>query len=801
MDRLAHDVRIALRGFRRTPAFAATAVVILAIGIGMAVAMSTVFQAVLLRRLPVRDEDRLAVMWTTTTGNVEYASALSDLDQVKRHSSTIVEIAGFSHYGSSGYPLLDGDRTLTLNRTLVTGNFFDVLGARAVVGRLLRPDDDQAGASQVIVISYAAWRREFAGDTAVVGRQLIDAFSRVRITVVGIAPPGLDYPAGADYWAPRWSFPGYDAFDAVAWLAPRATVAAARAEFFDRLKRLHPEHHLVGATAQTFREAVLGDLRPILVVVMAAVVMLLTIACVNVGNLLLMRGATRTREFAIRRALGASRANIVGQLLTESALLAAAGGLLGALAAGGLVRMFVAVAPRGLPRTDTITVNGTFQWIAIGVTAVAALVFGLLPALAIARGDPGSRSQLGTRAGSETKARRQLRRSLVGGQVALAVVMLAGAGLLVRSLGRLQRLDLGYRAGHLSVLNLACDAQACPTQAKYFALAEAVAARWSAAPGVESTTPILIPPFYGDNVWAWKFSAEGMTAAQAEGEPRIPVEVGGKDFFRTMGITLLRGRGFEDGDREGAPLVVVVSQSVAHHFWPNEDPIGKHVRAAVQGSSIQGGSEWRTVVGVVNDTRFRNLREASGTIYLPWRQSIWQGLFAVRTSAGLGSVLPALRQAAREIGPTVSIWQAETMDDLLAAPLAEPRLSALLVSAFGLVSLLLAAIGLYGVMASAVRDDMREIGVRLVLGASPERIRRDVLRRALGIASVGVLAGLVCALGASRLLTSLLFEVSATDPVALVGACGLLLVVAAAAAFVPARWATRVDPAQVMRAD
>lgn len=801
LDAFGQDLRVALRGFRRTPTFAVTAVLVLTIGIGMASAMSTVFDAVLLRRLPVRDEDRLAVLWTSTVGNVEYASSPEDIEELKKDSRTAIDFAGFGHYGSAGYPLTDADRVLTMSRTPVTGNFFDVLGAKAALGRLLRPDDDHTNAPQVIVLSYDAWRREFAGDSSVVGRQLADAYTRAPVTVVGVASPGFAYPVGVEYWTTLSSASGYNQLDIVARLAPGATIVAARAEVFDKFSRLHPEHHLVGAAGLSLRDAILGDVRPVLIVVMVAVALLLTIACVNVGNLLLMRGAGRTREFSIRRALGARPRDIVRQLLVESALLAAVGGALGVLAASALVRILVLLAPSGLPRTDTIGIHGPPLAIAIGVTGLTALLFGVFPALSAGRGDDRARLELRNRSSSESRPRRQLRRTLVGVQVALAIVTLAAAGLLVRSLGRLQELRLGYTASHLSVLDIACSVQACSPRAKFIATGEAISSKWRAVAGVETTSPILAQPFFGNNVWAWGFTVEGMTPTQAEIEPRIPVEMGGKDFFRTMGIPLVRGRGFEDADREDAPLVVVVSEAVAHHFWPNDDPIGKRIRTPVSKSFIPGGNEWRTVVGVVNDTHFRNLRETSPMIYLPWRQGYWQGVFAVRTTADLGSVLPILRREVRAVDPSISVWNASTMDDLLAAPLATPRLSALLVGAFGLVSLLLAAIGLYGVMTSAVREETRDIGVRLALGASPGRIRREVLTRSLSVTSGGMLAGLVCALAASRLLTGLLFEVSPADPLALLGASGLLLAVAGAAAYLPARWATKVDPVQALRAD
>jgi predicted permease len=331
--------------------------------------------------------------------------------------------------------------------------------------------------------------------------------------------------------------------------------------------------------------------------------------------------------------------------------------------------------------------------------------------------------------------------------------------------------------------------------AKRSAFLDALFARVTAIPGVRAVTPVLIPPFLGPNFWTGVWQVDWQSRADAEKNPSLPEEEGGPDYFRTFDIPIVRGRSFLETDRENSPKVVVISESAAHRYWPGQDPIGKRMR-------YDSDSEpWRTVVGVAGESHFRSLREAVPMVYLPWRQAIWQGYIAIRTTTNLGTVLPGIRRAIGEADPRVTLWLARTMDDYVGEQLVQPRLSALLLSAFGLVALLLAAIGLYGVMASAVSDQTREIGVRMALGATPDRLRRDVLGRALTVAGAGTVVGLGCAIATSKLIASLLYQVSPTDPITLVGACATLLAIALLAAYIPARRATRIEPARALRAE
>ena len=795
-----NDLRVALRALRRSPTFTATAVLILGLGIGMAVAMFTVADTVLLRPLPVRDQERIVLPRIVDPRGVDLMVAPTELDELRRESHTMSAIAGEAHQGAFGFVLLDGDRSLVLRAAWVTGNFFDVLGARPALGRLFRSEDESLTEPSVLVVSYDTWQRRFAGDSAVLGRQLTNPYTRRRYTIVGVAPAGLAYPAGAEYWSPLVYGGG---LDVVARLAPTATPAAARAEFLSTMREMYRKQHardrevVAGARIRTFSQAVLGDVRPVLQVLTAAVALLLVLACVNVGSLVLLRVATRTHELAVRRSLGATARDIARLLLIETGTLAIVGGSLGFFMAVALLRMLVALEPAGLPRTDLIRLGNAPLAAAVGVTLLAVVLVGVLPALAAAQTSLASPLRIDARSGSDTRARKRVRRWFVAVQVALAVVVLAGAGLLARSLDRLLRIDLGYRADRLSLLWLTVPVSRADAEAKFGALLDRIPPALRALPGVTAITPVEAQPFFGPQIFNAPWEVEGRSSSEASENPRIPIEAGGPEYFRTLEIPLLRGRGFLDTDRENAPNVAVVSEAAARLLQLGADPIGQRIRMA---SDTSAGA-WRTVVGIAGDIHFRSLREATPTIYLPSRQYFSQGLFAVRTIGPLGGLLPAMRRAVHDADPEADIVRTETMEDLLADQRALPRLSTQLMSGFGLVAMLLAAVGLYGLMASVVREQTREIGVRMALGATPGRLRRDVLGAALSLTSVGAGVGLVVALLSSRLLTALLFQVSPTDPIALAGACVVLLGVGVGAAFLPACRAMRTDPAQALRVE
>lgn len=805
-ERMAHweqHVRLALRGVRRAPAFAASVVGILALGIGMAVAMATVFDAVLRRPLPVRDEGALTVLWTYHDPAVELTPTLDQVRTFARETRTLAAVAATAHWGANEQPMTDGDRALLLRRGMVTGNFFAVLGARSALGRLLRPEDEAKGAPKVLVLSHAAWRRHFGADPGVVGRRLVEPYLRDVYTVVGVAPPGLDYPVGADYWMPMWAEAGMQEVFVVGRLAPGATRPAAAGELLAAMRRLAPQKNLTGATAQPFADVIVGDVRPALVVLTAAVALLLAITCVNVGGLLLVRAAARGRELAVRRAIGARPGDLVRQLGTESALLGLVGGALGLALAEGLRRALLALAPAELPRLDVLALAGTPVRLALAVTLGTVVVVGLFPALVAAGVAPMAALRRDARAGEGSRRGSAVRRALVGAQVALAVVLLAGAGLLGRSLARLEQLDLGYAPEHLAIAAVSWDVPRERDFAERLAWGRQVTEALAATPGVRAATPILVPPFSGANVWRGRFVAEGRGEVARDAAPFLPIEVGGADYFRTFGVPLVRGRGFRDADRAAAPKVVVVSEAVARRLFPGVDPVGRRLRLLpTPGGPPDDSGDWRTVVGVVRDTRFRALREATPAVYIPFEQlDGWQGLLAVRATGDPAALAATVRRVVRAVRPDLDAYQVQAMDDALAEPLARPRLTAGLLGGFSAAALLLAAVGLYGALAALVGERTREFGVRLALGARPAQVRAGVLRGALALVGAGTLAGLAVAVAGGRVLAALLYEVRPADPLTLAGVGALLVGVGLAAAYVPARRATRVDPARALRAE
>ncbi|HSQ32046.1 MAG TPA: ABC transporter permease [Gemmatimonadaceae bacterium] len=805
LDNLSRDVAFALRSLRRARGFTLAAVLILGLGIGMSTAMFTVYRAVVVDRLPVLDQDRLIVMHPLDRGGAHLDVPLAYLDEIRRNSRTLRQVAGVYHLGAVPAPLLDRGVPVDLVAAYTTANLFDVLGSRPVLGRLLRPSDGAAGAPKVMVLSYASWRRQFGEDSLIVGRTLIEPYDQSRVTIVGVAPPGLEYPAGADAWRPLP--PEFTLqVDIVGRLAPGATSEAARSDLYALTQRVNPFAHdangtfrpkIAGVDARGFTTEVLGNARPALVILTVAVGLLLLIACVNVGNLILVRGAGRSREIAVRRAIGATYGDLARQLLVENAILGIAGGVVGLVCADWLLALLLHFAPPQLPRTDVLGASGAPLGVAIGITMLAVLVFGLLPSMSAARVDPNASLRSDTRAGSEAVARRRVRRWLVSSQVALALVMIAGAALLARSLERLQRIDLGYTPEHLSLLTLTGSKSVFPSEERANQVLEELMRRVRAVPGVSALTPVESPPFRGRSFFITKIARAEQSAADGQSNPYIPFEIGGPDYFRTFQIPIVRGRAFLDSDRKGTPPVVVVSEELARRLWPGQDAVGKQLRYVYDSTGTL-----ITVVGVAHDTRFRALRDVAPVIYQPWRQQeylAWWGLLAVRTTGDFGATMPSIRSAVHDYNPGLTVVRGETMDQLIAGPLAQPRLSTLLLSAFGVVALMLAAIGLYGVMSSAVRQQAREIGIRVALGATPGRVRRLVLRDAAAVLGAGALIGLGAALLSTRLLSSQLFGISPTDPMSLVGACAILLAVGLCAAYAPARWATKIDPARALR--
>jgi predicted permease len=811
-EALGQDVRFAVRTLRRAPGFAATAVLTLALGIAASTAMFSVLRGVLLSPLPVREQDRVAVLWTESPASDHLPLRYTELDAFARRTRAFQAVGGVSYQGAFEQVAVDGGRPLTLGATWVTGNFFSVLGTTPLHGRTLLPSDDLPGATPVVVIGHAFWRRHFGADPAAVGRTL--EWNGKRLTVVGVLPPGFAYPHGADAWLPVLpDFPksreagAHPAeimvFDLVARLRAGATGADARADFgaFLRAGDAERPQPLRGMrpVVTPLAERVTGGVRTTLWAASAAVALLLLVACVNVANLLLIRASARSQELAIRAALGAGRGRLVRQLLAESGVLAAAGGVLGGMGAFAAVRALSVLAPPELPRREMIAVDGGVLLFAVGATLAAALLSGFLPAVFSATGDLGMWLRGGRRTSGGSRGAQALRHGLVIGQVALAIVGVASAGILVRSLVALQGAEMGFNPDRLLALSTLLPPDRLPERAQRVALQEEMVARVSALPGVVRAAATPRPPFSGEGGWSAMYSGEGQTPeAQAE-NPLVNFEVVGDGYFRTLEIPLLRGRALGAGDREGAPRVAVVSEAAARRTWPGADPIGRRVKLG----PLESPAEWHTVVGVVGETRYRALSDPQPGLYLPVRQ--FEGpvpmSLLVRTRGEPEALVPRIREVLREVHPELVLAGGGSIHQLRAAPLARPRFGTALLGAFAALTLLLAVVGIYAAMATTVRQRSHEIGIRLALGAGAAEVRRLVLRQGMRLAVWGCAVGLLAALLGTRALRGMLFGVSPTDPLTFFAVVGIILAAAALACTLPARRAARVDPVEVLRGE
>ena len=803
MQRFWAELRLAMRGLGRSPAFTVSTIAILALGIGMSTAMFTVYRTVLIDRFPILAQDRLVIMHPLDRRGTHLDAPYSYLPAIARESTLFRAVAGTYHRGAQPVPFIYGNTSIELRFVGASPNFFDVFGMRPAMGRLFRPADGDVGAPPVIVLSYAGWRRRFGGDSSVVGRILVIPYTQQHATIVGVAPAGFDYPSRTEAWL---AIPGTDVaqVDIVARLAPGVTIDVARSGFFALTQRLNPfanipgqklprGFEISGVAVQSFPDTVLGSSRPTIVALTVAVALLLLIACVNVGNLVLVRLLGRTREIAVRRAIGASYVDLARLFVVENALLATIGGALGLLVALGLLSLVHAAAPPQLPRSDVLGAMSAPLAAAAGITVFAMLSFGLVPSLLASRVSSYASLRSDSRTGTESRSKRRTRHWLVSIQVALALVMLAGAGLLVRTIARLQSMDLGYEPDHLSVISFTGPKSVFATDTLVFDVGKQLVTRLEAIPGVVAATPIESAPFEGQSFFIMKVAPVEQPVSEREHNPFTPFEFVGPNYFRTFDIPIRRGRAFSVADTKGSDKVVIVNETLARQLWPKQDALGRQLQTI-------DDKVW-TVVGIASDTHYRELKKVGPVVYFDWDQvqPFWNGSVAVRTINSLAATLPSIRAAAREVNANLVLWNAQTMDQLLDAPLGQPRLSALLLSGFSVVALLLSAIGLYGVMSSTVRHQTRDIGVRVVLGATSRDVRRLVLGDAMRVVGTGALVGVVGALLAGQVLEAQLFGVRPVDPMSLGAVSLLLLAISVGAAYLPARRAARINPVEALR--
>jgi putative ABC transport system permease protein len=810
LETLLQDARYAVRMLRKSPGFTLVAVLTLALGIGANAAIFSVVNGVLLRPLPFPEPERLVAVWTAQPAKdlVRGSSSYPDFADYRDQTASF---DGLAATRSRGYTLSSPKGAERIDGARVSWTLFPVLRVTAALGRTFSADEDRLGGPRVAVIGDALWRRRFGGDPGVVGRPV--TLDGEAYTVLGVLPRGFRFDFDlreAEIWTPT-ALDGKDSIEergqhylqVVGRLKPGVPIAAARADLgavSARLAAAYPQSN-TGRTAivQPLHDAIVGATRQGLLVLLGAVALVLLVSSANVANLLLARGSEREREVALRSALGASRGRLARQLLTESVLLSLVGGALGLLVAFWGTDGLLALAPADLPRLGDVHVDARVLGFTLGVTILAGLLFGTAPALRAARVALVPALSEGGRGGSGGPGARRMRSVLIVAEVALALVLLVGAGLLLRSLGRLLGVDPGFRAE--SVLTLRLDLPDAHYQKPENVLSfyEKLLPRAAALPGVRSVAAVAPLPF-GNSMWVTGIYRKDRPEPGPGEKLSAHYEAATPGYFETIGIRVTRGRTFSDRDRRGAPRVVLVSESLAARLFPGEDPVGKPVAFGVTLDDEDEKAPWE-VAGVVADVVLDRLDKAlEPTFYVPAFQQPWNGVSLVLRAAGSpGTLAEAVRKEVQALDPELPVFHVRTMPELVSASVAQRRFQALLLAAFAAVGLALAATGLYGVMALSVSQRTREIGVRIALGAPARGVLGLVLRQALSLVLLGTAVGLLGALALSRVLSSLLFRVSATDPVTFGIVAGLLLVTALVASYVPARRATRVDPLEALR--
>jgi putative ABC transport system permease protein len=789
MGSILQDLRYAARMLLKNPGFTLVAVITLSLGIGANTAVFSVVYAVLLKPLPYKDAERIVIARVSPPDFRDLKEATQVFDQM-------------AIWGSNLYNVTIKDETTQVRGAIVSPEFLPML-TQPALGRFWRPEEDTG---HLVVISHDYWQNGFGGATDVIGRT-ISLYGKPH-TIVGVTPPEFQYPS-RDFklWntmgASMAEAPGqmenrqFRIFRAVAHLKPGVSAAQMQAEMnaiSERLQRQYPDTNSeVRITFTSLYGSIVGDTQRALWALLTTVGLVLLIACANIANLTLSRMAAREREIAIRIALGSSRWRVTRQLMTESLLLAAVGGACGLLLAAWGLDALVAFNPANIPRLSGVGVNATALLFTFGVSVVTALIFGLVPALQASRGNLNQTA--GGRGSTGNVKSARLRGALVVAEVALSLVALIGAGLLIKSFNRLLSVDTGFVAENLLTVNLPLVEFKDPQLRAD--ITREVIARVSQIPGVQiAGGGTALPPVNAQR--ATRFAAPG--ASNESGGLRGAYFIAASpDYFRALRTPLLEGRAFTDRDGAGAAKVLIISRGLAQNLFPNESAVGKRLQLV----NSEQSNEWREIVGVVGDVRYSGLADSDiDTIYTPFEQTpfLWSYLMA-RSTVQPETLIQSVRSAVKSVNPNLQPASFVPMERLISDSVAQPRFNTVLLSAFAPLALALAAVGIYGVIAYSVSRRAQEIGVRMALGAQKSDVLRLILKQGMAPAVAGAVLGLVGAWAATRLMTGLLFEVSATDPMTFTVITLTLMTVALLACYIPARRATKVDPMTALRCE
>jgi putative ABC transport system permease protein len=808
MQTLWQDLRYGARMLLRKPGFTLIAVLTLALGIGATTAIFSVVNTVVLRPLPYPEPDRLAMVWMNNKRiNVaedwhSWPNYIDYRDQNKVFES----IAAFNN---RSFNLTGEGEPVRVVGAWGTANLFPTLGVNPILGRGFTVEEEEQGKGSVVVLGYGLWQRQFGGDPQVVGKTI--SLNGAPRTVIGVMPAGFNFPRKeTEIWIPvslnqqnRQQRGGFW-IQAIGRLKPGVTVRQAQAEMSgiaDRLQQQYPDMlRGYGANIVGYQEQVVGSVKLALWLLLGAVGFVLLIACVNVANLLLGSAAAREREIAVRTAIGAGRARLVRQLLTESAVLALLGGAAGVLLAVWGLNALIALGPQDIPRLSQAPLDGRVLGFALTVSLLTGLIFGLLPALQASKPDLNETLKEGGRGTTASRQGRRIRQSLVVAEVAIALVLLACAGLMIKSFLRLQQVNVGFNPDNLLTMRIQLSGERYGQGQGAGAVNfyQQLIQRVESLPGVQGVGAIS-DIFLSQTPNSSNFSIEGRPDFKPEERIETPVDVVSPNYFRVVGTALVSGRWFDERDGSQTTPVVIINETMARRFWPNEDPLGKRIKYGGQGSN----DPWKTIVGVVADARRTGFEhEVRCETFLPHAQSPSRGMTLVARSTTRPEALAAsVRQAVRELDKDQPVYDIRPMAAMLGEMVARRRLNMLLFGLFAGVALLLAGVGIYGVMSTAVTQRSHEIGVRLALGARAADVLKLVVREGMTLAVIGVVIGLAVALLVTRLMTSLLYGVSATDPATFVLIALLLTAVALVACWIPARRATMVDPMVALRVE
>jgi len=808
-----NDLRFALRQLAKQPAFSLIAILALGLGIGANTAIFSVVNAVLLRPLPYKAPEQIVSLWGTNPKDEikQEVASLLDFTDWRQQAQSFEALAGFSNTmrilaRSDGEP----ER---LSGASVVGDFFAVLGIEPAIGRKFLPQELQEGGPRATILSHALWQRRFGGEYSIIGQQI--TLSGNQHTVVGVMPPGFQDPApnagpSIDFWVPlvatdnpaSWNrmrtIRRLDFLSTIARLKPEVSIKQAQAEMkaiAARLEKQFPDSNTGWSVAvEPLAETLTGDIRPALLVLLGAVGFLLLIACANVANLLLARASARRREFAVRSALGASRSRIVRQLLTENVLLSVIGATAGLVFAWWGMRSLLAVSPGNIPRLSSIGIDAPVMLFTLAVSLLTAVLFGLAPALTVSNLNLNDTLKEGGRSAAEGAGGRRLRSALAIVEIALSVMLLIGAGLLIRSFLRLQEVRPGFNPNHLLAAELALPTAKYAEDQQVTNFYTELLERLEHQPGVQAVAVTTTLPLAGQGDLLY-FRMEGRDVALADRQPDAEVRTVNANYFRTMEIPLRRGRLLADDDSIDT---VVINEALARKYFPNDDPIGKRITF---NSAKNPNVKWSAIVGVVGDVRQSSLASEPYTqIYGSYRKAARRSLTVVLRTAGDPKLMAnTLRQQVWSLDREQPLYNIRTVDQVLASSVARSRFNTMLITILASVALVLAAVGIYGVISYSVTQRTHEIGVRMALGATAGNVLRLVVGHGLLIASIGLAVGVAAALAVTRIMSTLLFGVSAADPLTYVALVLLLGIIAMIASYIPARRATHIDPVIALR--